>query len=47
MNHRMLTYLNNRSGRVKLTNANLMYSADKGYFNFFLNTYIYIYLYIL
>ncbi|XP_006613814.1 rho GTPase-activating protein 26 isoform X2 [Apis dorsata] len=29
MNHRMLTYLNNRSGRVKLTNANLMYSADK------------------
>lgn len=34
--HRMPTYLDSRSGRVKLTNANLMYhSADKGYFNHF------------
>lgn len=32
--HRIPTYLD-RSGRVKLTNANLMYhSADKGYFYF-------------
>lgn len=34
--HRMPTYLDSRSGRVKLTNANLIYhSADKGYFNSF------------
>ena len=30
--HRLPTYLDSRSGRAKLTNANLMYhSADKGY----------------
>lgn len=43
----MPTYLNSRSGRIKLTNTNLMYhSADKGYFNFF-KIHVYLYIFII